>query len=249
VCVLVTAAAASRPALSEPVARQPLANTPPKGWSSWNAFGCGIDEVIVRQTADALVSSGMAAAGYRYVNVDDCWMAPHRDRDGRLAADPHRFPGGMMALGNYLHARGLKFGIYSSSGTATGHNLPGSIDHEAVDAATFAEWGADLLKYGNCHNEGRPATSSSRSVKGATTVREWASWAGAHYWRTTGDISGSWDSILSIVDRQQEVQGFRRPNGWNDPDMLEIGNGRIERLRISCADEHVGGAQCAADRW
>ena len=115
---------------AEAAAKPPLAQTPPMGWNSWNKFGCDIDEELIRETADAMVSSGMAAAGYTYVNIDDCWMAPQRDAEGRLAADPVRFPGGIGAVADYVHAKGLKLGIYSSAGTATCQGLPASLDHE-----------------------------------------------------------------------------------------------------------------------
>jgi alpha-galactosidase len=130
-----------------------LADTPPMGWNSWNRFGCDIDEDLIRQTADAMVSSGMRDAGYEYVNLDDCWMAPARDADGRLQPDPARFPGGIDALADYVHSLGLKLGIYSTAGTGTCQRLPGSLDHEAVDAQTFAEWGVDYLKYDHCFTE------------------------------------------------------------------------------------------------
>jgi alpha-galactosidase len=115
---------------------------PPMGWSSWNAFGCRVDENQLRENADAMVSSGMGALGYTYVNVDDCWMAPQRDAGGRLQADPHRFPSGIKALADYVHGKGLKLGIYSSARTATCMNVPASLGHEMVDAVTFAQWGS-----------------------------------------------------------------------------------------------------------
>ena len=222
--------------------KPPLAPTPPMGWNSWNKFGCDIDEELIRETADAMVSSGMAAAGYEYVNIDDCWMAPERDAQGRLQPDPVRFPGGIKAIADYVHAKGLKLGIYSSAGTATCQGLPASLDHETTDAASFAEWGVDLLKYDNCNNQGRPAVdrytamadalaASGRDIVysicewGSNQPWEWAAEVGGHYWRTTGDISDSWGSMVSIVDQQVGLEGFSGPNAWNDPDMLEVGNG------------------------
>jgi alpha-galactosidase len=212
------------------------------GWSTWNAFGCAVDEATVRQVVDALISSGMAAAGYRYVNVDDCWMAPRRDPSGRLTADPKRFPSGMAALGAYIHRRGLEFGLYLSAGTRTCQNLPGSLDHERRDAETLAGWGVDLLKYDNCHADGRPAPERFRAMGQAlvATGRDivysvcewgdnqpwhWASRVGAHYWRTAGDIVDTWQSTMSITQRQIDLQRFSGPNAWNDPDLLEVGNG------------------------
>ena len=134
-----------------------LAARPPMGWNSWNKFACDINEDLIRQTADAMVSSGMRDAGYVYVNIDDCWMAPERDAQGRLQPDPKRFPHGIKALADYVHSKGMKLGIYSSAGTKTCQGLPASLDHEMTDAKSFASWGVDYLKYDNCNNQGRPA--------------------------------------------------------------------------------------------
>jgi alpha-galactosidase len=219
-----------------------LAPTPPMGWSSWNALGCAVDENAVRGNADAMLASGMAALGYTYIDIDDCWMAPQRDADGRLQADPTRFPSGIKALADYVHAKGLKLGIYSSAGTATCENLPGSLDHENTDAKTFASWGVDLLKYDDCYSQGRPAverfTTMGRALEASgrdivysvcawSEVQPWR-WAadtGAHYWRTFSDITDSWDAVVAIADQQAGLGRYSRPNGWNDPDMLEVGNG------------------------
>ncbi len=237
-----TISASGAPAPGATADKPPLAATPPMGWNSWNKFGCDIDEELIRETADAMVSSGMAAAGYTYVNIDDCWMAPERDAAGRLQADPQRFPGGIAAVADYVHGKGLKLGIYSSAGTATCQGLPASLDHETADAASFAEWGVDLLKYDNCNNQGRPAVerytamaealaASGRDIVysicewGSNQPWEWAAEVGGHYWRTTGDISDSWGSMVSIVDQQVGLEAFSGPNAWNDPDMLEVGNG------------------------
>ncbi|OLF19214.1 NPCBM/NEW2 domain-containing protein [Actinophytocola xanthii] len=250
VALLAVLAAASLPVVGTPgtaapaaaADKPPLATTPPMGWNSWNKFGCDIDEELIRGTADAMVSSGMRAAGYTYVNIDDCWMAPERDAQGRLQADPVRFPSGIKALADYVHARGLKLGIYSSAGTMTCQRLPASLDHETTDAASFAAWGVDLLKYDNCYNEGRPAlerytamadalAATGRDIVysicewGANRPWEWAAEIGGHYWRTTGDISDRWGSVVSILDQQVGLEAYSGPNGWNDPDMLEIGNG------------------------
>jgi alpha-galactosidase len=130
-----------------------LAKTPPMGWNSWNTFGCDIDEHLIRDTADAIVSSGLRDAGYEYVNIDDCWEAPTRDAQGRLRANPERFPSGIATLADYVHADGLKLGIYSTAGTGTCQRLPGSLGHETTDAHTFASWGVDYLKYDHCFTE------------------------------------------------------------------------------------------------
>ncbi|SHT78073.1 alpha-galactosidase [Mycobacteroides abscessus subsp. abscessus] len=225
-----------------PIARNELLLTPPLGWSSWNKFGCATDEETVRGNVDALLSNGMAAAGYRYINVDDCWMAPVRDPQGRLQADPQRFPSGIKALADYVHARGLKFGLYESAGTVTCQNRPGSLGHEAVDARLFADWGVDLVKYDNCGSDSRPARDRYRAMANAlaATRREialavcdwgdskpwlWAAAIGARSWRTYSDIEDTWVSMSAILDHQVGLEKFARPDAWNDPDMLEVGNG------------------------
>jgi alpha-galactosidase len=215
---------------------------PPMGWNSWNKFGCNIDENLIKQTADAIVSNGLRTLGYAYVNIDDCWMASSRDAQGRLQAHPTRFPGGIRALADYVHARGLKLGIYESAGTATCQGLPGSLDHETIDAQTFASWQVDYLKYDNCNNLGRPAAARYKAMgdalkaSGRAIVYSICNWgeqepwvfgpnAGGSLWRTTGDISDSWGSMTSLLDQQNGLEPFARNNGFNDPDMLEVGNG------------------------
>jgi len=214
------------------------------GWNSWNKFGCNIDEGLIEQTADAMVSSGMRDAGYRYVNIDDCWMAKTRDSLGNLQSDPIRFPHGIKAIADYVHGKGLKLGIYSSAGTKTCEGLPASLDHEVADANKFAEWGVDYLKYDNCNNEKRPAipryTAMSNALKatgrpivfslcewGENKPWEWGKQAGGMLWRTTGDISDKWTSMIGILNRQVGLEKFSGPGGWNDPDMLEVGNGKM----------------------
>jgi alpha-galactosidase len=215
---------------------------PPMGWNSWNGFHCNINETLIRQTADAIVANGLDALGYRYVNIDDCWMASTRDAQGRLQADPTRFPGGIKALGDYVHARGLKLGIYSSAGTATCAGLPASLNHETVDAQTWASWGVDYLKYDNCNNQGiadltrYKAMGDALKATGRPIVFSICNWgladpwifgpnAGGSLWRTTGDISDSWNSMTSLLDQQAGLEPFARGTGFNDPDMLEVGNG------------------------
>ncbi|GAB3408624.1 NPCBM/NEW2 domain-containing protein [Flindersiella endophytica] len=219
-----------------------LAPAPPMGWNSWNRFGCDIDEHLIRETAEAMVSSGLRDAGYEYVNIDDCWMAPARDSAGRLQPDPVRFPGGIKALADHVHGLGLKLGIYSSAGTATCQGLPASLGHEDVDAASFAEWGVDYLKYDNCNNQGVPARERYAAMGAALaktgrpivySICEWGSndpwlWGndvGGDLWRTTGDISDNWASVMSLLDQQVGLEAYSGPDGWNDPDMLEVGNG------------------------
>ncbi len=221
-----------------------LARTPPMGWNTWNTFECNINETLVKQTTDLMVSSGMRDRGYTYVNLDDCWMTRSRDADGNLVADPAKFPGGLKALGDYIHARGMKFGIYEDAGTMTCQGYPGSLGHEQADANRFASWGVDYLKYDNCHNDsstqqdyvrrysamrdalqaaGRPITYS---------ICEWgyfdpATWAAdvGNLWRTTGDITNNWGSVDSIYHQNVGLASAAKPGAWNDPDMLEVGDG------------------------
>jgi len=246
-CLPLVLLGAARPHIADPAVASTapgLAATPPMGWNSWNKFGCNIDEQLIEQTADAMVSSGMRVAGYQYVNIDDCWMAKTRDAAGNLQADPVRFPHGIKAIADYVHGKGLKLGIYSSAGTATCQGLPASLDHEVADAKKFAEWGVDYLKYDNCNNQKRPAieryTAMSKALKatgrpivfslcewGENKPWEWGRQVGGMLWRTTGDISDRWNSMIGILDKQVGLEKYSGPGGWNDPDMLEVGNGRM----------------------
>jgi len=220
-----------------------LALTPPMGFNNWNATGCAISEQLITDTADIFVSSGLKDAGYRYVNIDDCWAAPERDpRTGRLTAHPERFPHGIAWLADYVHTRGLKLGIYTSAGTQTcARTMPGGLDHEEIDAQTFADWGVDYLKYDNCNNAGRPAIERYTKMRDALrktgrpivfSICEWGQnkpweWAGdvGNLWRTTGDINDSWPSVVSILKQNAPLAAAAGPGHWNDPDMLEVGNG------------------------
>jgi alpha-galactosidase len=224
-----------------------LAMTPPMGWNSWNKFGCNVNEGIVRRVADAMVSSGMRDAGYLYVVIDDCWHGP-RDAAGNITADPERFPAGMRALADYVHARGLKFGIYSDAGRTTCGGRPGSQGHEYQDALTYAAWGVDYLKYDWCATGTRNAEEAYALMADALratgrdivfSICEWGNnqpwlWAAniGNLWRTTGDIYDHWDGVdrwqhgvMNIVDSNESLWPFAGPGHWNDPDMLEIGNG------------------------
>src|SRR2546423_6502066 len=191
-----------------------LARTPPMGWNDWNAFGCNVNEQLVQQTADTIVNSGMKAAGYQYVNIDDCWMTGSRDAVGRLVPDPVKFPHGITGVANYVHGKGLKLGIYESAGTATCAGYPGSLNHEQTDADSFASWGVDYLKYDNCNNQGVPWQTRYDAMRdalaqtgrqivyslcewGEDDVWTWGATAG-NLWRTTGDIGPSFASMLSI---------------------------------------------------
>jgi alpha-galactosidase len=217
-----------------------VARTPPMGWNSWNHFGCDVSEQLIKNTADAMVASGMRDAGYQYVVIDDCWQIS-RDAQGTIVADPRRFPSGMAALGDYIHARGLKFGLYTDAGSRTCQGRPGSLGHEWQDAATYAAWGVDYVKVDWCYNDGLDAATQYRLFRDALTATgrpivlsictwglenpwDWGSDAG-HLWRTTGDIDDSWPTVLQII-RENSVRAYAGgPGGWNDPDMLEIGNG------------------------
>jgi alpha-galactosidase len=218
-----------------------LARTPPMGWNDWNAFGCNVSEALVEQTADYLVSSGLASAGYQYVNIDDCWMAGSRSSSGQLVPDPAKFPDGISGTAAYVHARGLKLGIYESAGTATCAGYPGSLGHENVDAQTFASWGVDYLKYDNCNNQGvadqtrYTAMRDALAATGRPIVYSLCNWGNAsvwtwgagtgNLWRTTGDINASFGSMLSNSHTNVGLAQYAGPGAWNDPDMLEVGNG------------------------
>lgn len=219
-----------------------LGMTPPMGWNSWNHFGCKINEKVIRETADALVKTGLAKLGYHYVNIDDCWAEMHRDSKGFLVPGKSNFPSGIKALADYVHSKGLKLGIYSDAGTMTCSNkMPGSLGHEEKDAQTFAEWGIDYLKYDNCNNNDlkpilryppmtRALLKTGRQI--FFSICEWgdmhpALWASkfGNSWRTTDDISDKWESMISRADQNEVYADYARPGGWNDPDMLEVGNG------------------------
>jgi len=220
-----------------------LARTPPMGWNSWNHFGELVDDALVRETADAMVSSGMAAAGYTFVNIDDCWEAG-RDANGNIVAN-EKFPN-MKALADYVHAKGLKLGIYSSPGFVTCGGYPGSYGHEEQDARTYAAWGIDYLKYDWCsagrlyeHKDLRPVYQKmgdalqrcgrpivfSLCEYGAGDVWTWGPLVGGNLWRTTGDIHDNWKEMSEIGFSQSRLAPYAGPGHWNDPDMLEVGNG------------------------
>lgn len=219
-----------------------LGRTPQMGWNSWNHFACNIEEKLIRETADAMVSTGLAAAGYEYVNIDDCWAELNRDSNGNFVPKADTFPSGMKALADYVHNKGLKLGIYSDAGSQTcSKKMPGSLGHEEQDANTFASWGIDYLKYDNCNNEGispkerYPVMTKALQNSGRPifySLCEWgqddpATWANGvgNSWRTTGDISDNWDSMTSRADENEKWADYAKPGGWNDPDMLEVGNG------------------------
>ncbi len=228
-----------------------LALTPPMGWNSWNNFGCDVNEGMIREIADAMVSGGMRDAGYTYIVIDDCWHGK-RDSLGFIHPDPEHFPSGMKALADYIHSKGLKFGIYSDAGSKTCAGRPGSRGHEYQDALMYAKWGVDYLKYDWCNTEGLNAEGAYMTMRDALyaanrpilfSLCEWGDnkpwlWAEdiGHMWRTTGDIypcfdceynHGTWSSwgVMQILDMQKGLRKYAGPGHWNDPDMMEVGNG------------------------
>ncbi|MBI5527250.1 MAG: NPCBM/NEW2 domain-containing protein [Deltaproteobacteria bacterium] len=221
-----------------------LAATPPMGWNSWNRFHCDIDENLVRETADAMVSSGMKAAGYTYLNLDDCWQAS-RDENGTIVADAARFPSGIHVLADYVHSKGLRFGLYTCAGTLTCQEKPGSYLYEAQDAATYAAWGVDYVKVDWCFTDGMvpreryAAMRDGIAASGRTIVLSICNWGvddpwvwgpgTGDLWRTTGDIWDDFYSMLGNFDTTSGLAAFSGPGHWNDPDMLEVGNGLMTR--------------------
>jgi alpha-galactosidase len=224
-----------------------LVLVPPLGWNSWNKFGCHITEKLVRGAADTIVSTGMREAGYVYVVIDDCWQVG-RDEQGVLLADPAKFPSGMKALADYIHSQGLKFGIYSDAGSKTCGGRPGSQGHEYQDARTFAAWGVDYLKYDWCWTGVRKAEEAYALMADALrstgrdivlSICEWGKdrpwdWGPkiGNLWRTTTDIRNAWTGrvkfqigMVDIVDLNEPLYAHAGPGHWNDPDMLQIGNG------------------------
>jgi alpha-galactosidase len=229
-----------------------LVLTPPMGWNSWNTFHADIDEKMVMETADMLVSSGMKDAGYIYLVLDDGWMAMERDNQGNLVPDPKKFPHGIKAVADYVHSKGLKFGMYNCAGTLTCQKYPGTRGYEYQDARNYAAWDVDFLKYDWCYTTGINAkeayTTMSDALKktgrpivfsicewGVNKPWEWGEGVG-QLWRTTEDIyqifdsvhdEGTWNSlsVMHIADLQSNLRKYSGPGHWNDPDMLEVGNG------------------------
>ena len=217
------------------------------GWNSWNKFACDVNESLIRETADAMVASGMRDAGYRYLVIDDCWQIA-RDSVGNIIVDAERFPSGMKALADYVHSRGLEFGLYSDAGLKTCQGRPGGRGYEFQDARQYAAWGVDYLKYDWCSHGTQNSAASYSLMRSALeaagrpivfSICEWGStqpwlWATTigNLWRTTGDIQDCFDcttrgglSVTRIIDLQVGIESYAGPGHWNDPDMLEVGNG------------------------
>ena len=217
-----------------------LARTPPMGWNSWNHFGCDVSERLIEEEADAIAASGMRDAGYRYVVIDDCWQTA-RDAQGVILADSARFPHGIKALADFVHGKGLAFGIYTDAGTKTCQGRPGTLGHEEQDARTYAEWGVDYVKEDWCNAKGLVAPAQYAKFRDALartrrpivlSICEWGSnqpweWAPpvGNLSRTTDDIEDRWASMLANLDQNGQHASVARPGAWNDPDMLEVGNG------------------------
>ncbi len=224
-----------------------IALTPPMGWNSYNTFGIDINEEKVINAADAMVESKMADAGYEYIVIDDGWQID-RDENGKIIADSVRFPNGIKHVVDYVHSKGLKFGIYTDLGTLTCGSLPGSYGYEKIDAQTYADWGVDFIKADWCNTDGLDTRTQykimSDAIKatgrpmlfsicewGISSPWEWAKGIGS-MWRTTNDIQDCFDCVRSwggagwvpILEKNVDLAPYAGPGYWNDPDMLEVGN-------------------------
>jgi alpha-galactosidase len=234
------AAPAGTSAKAEAAAAPLLAPVPPMGFNTWNRFGCNVDEALIRETADAMAETGMRDAGYRYLVIDDCWQV-ERGTDGRIVADPRKFAGGMKALADYVHSKGLLFGLYTDIGPKTCAGRPASQGFFDIDAATYAEWGVDYVKVDWCHCDDLDAPTEYARFRDALrrtgrpivlSICEWGrndpwKWAKGvgQLWRTTADIGDNWASVVYIIGANSRHAAAAGPGGWNDPDMLEVGNG------------------------
>ena len=227
-----------------------LARTPPMGWNSWNKYQCNVSDELVRKAAEQLIATGMRDAGYVYVNIDDCWQG-ERDTNGTIQPDKTRFPKGMEQLADFLHARGLKLGIYSAAGAKTCGKRPGSLGYEEKDAEQYANWGVDYVKYDWCNTLGLKAEEAYPKMRDALqkmgrpmvfSISDWGTsqpwtWAApvGHLWRTAADVGLCWEKsacinawetgIVNILDLQVGLEIYAGPGHWNDPDMLQVGNG------------------------
>ena len=221
-----------------------LGRTPPMGWNSWNRFHCDIEETLIKETAQAMVDLGLDQVGYRYINLDDCWQQLHRNATSyNIQEDLTKFPSGIPALSDFVHSLGLKFGLYSDAGLKTCAGRPGSLGFERQDAAIYASWNIDYLKYDNCFNVGMDVHVRYQRMHDALnetghpiffSLCEWgykdpATWAApvGNSWRTTTDIQPNWKSITTLLDLNNQWYEYAGPGGWNDPDMLEVGNGDL----------------------
>lgn len=228
------------------------AQTPPMGWNSWNKFGCNVSEKLIMDMADKMVETGMKDAGYQYVVIDDCWQV-ERDSFGFIQADPDRFPHGMKYLADYIHSKGLKFGLYSCAGSYTCQGRPGSRGHQFQDALMYAKWGVDFLKYDWCSDEGQNAQAAYATMSDAIkesgrpmilSICEWGEhepwkWGKGigHLWRVTADIRDCYQclfdwggvGVLNVIDKMADLYLYAGPGHWNDAEMLEVGNGGMTK--------------------
>ena len=239
------------PVIGRAQTRESLSLTPQMGWSSWNKFQGNINEDIIKSIADAMVASGLKDAGYTYINIDDCWHGK-RDADGFIQADPKHFPHGIKALADYVHSRGLKLGIYSDAGSETCAGRPGSLGHEYQDALQYARWEVDYLKYDWCNTTNVNAQGAYQLMRDALQAAgrpiffSMCEWGDNHPWRWAKGIGDSWRigpdiwcsfdsthvfptyiqcSIIDCINRNDSLRSYAGPGHWNDPDMLEVGNG------------------------
>ena len=239
------------PVIGRAQTRESLSLTPQMGWSSWNKFQGNINEDIIKSIADAMVASGLKDAGYTYINIDDCWHGK-RDADGFIQADPKHFPHGIKALADYVHSRGLKLGIYSDAGSETCAGRPGSLGHEYQDALQYARWEVDYLKYDWCNTTNVNAQGAYQLMRDALQTAgrpiffSMCEWGDNHPWRWAKGIGDSWRigpdiwcsfdstrvfptyiqcSVIDCINRNDSLRSYAGPGHWNDPDMLEVGNG------------------------
>ena len=232
-----------------------IKNVPPMGWNTWNTFAENINEELILSSAEAIVSTGLKDAGYEYVVIDDCWALRERDENGRLVPDPAKFPHGMKYVADRIHAMGLKFGMYSCAGLMTCASYPSSYNREFLDAETFASWGVDFLKYDYCF---KPLTADGAGLYrrmglalagcgrdilfsacswGADNTHEWIGSTGANMWRSTGDITDTWESVKDLIKKQYGILPFGGVGCFNDMDMLVVGmHGRGHVGLKGCTD-------------
>lgn len=231
---------------------------PIMGWNSWNTFAENINEKVVMETADFIVENGLKDCGYEYVIIDDCWSLRERNENEELVPDPEKFPHGMKYVADYVHSKGLKFGMYSCAGTKTCAGYPGSLDHEFIDAKSFAEWGVDYLKYDYCYHPrtqqghilykrmGLALANCGRDIVfaacswGSENTRMWIKETGAHTWRSTGDVFDSWESIKDLTISQIKTTEYNGLGCFNDMDMLVVG---------MKGKGHVGLTGCTVDEY
>lgn len=229
---------------------------PPMGFNTWNTFGSKISDELIRQTADRIVELGLDKVGYEYIVIDDCWQEKQRDENGHIVPSKAKFPNGIKPVADYVHSKGLKFGIYSCVGNRTCADFPGSYEHEFIDALDFAEWGVDYLKVDFCFKPeheradllykrmGLALANSGRDIVfsacnwGKDDAKMWMRETGAHLWRTGGDISDCWRSVANIFGSNLQNVPYNSQTCYNDMDMLVVGmNGKGAQSLGGCTLE------------